>query len=460
MGIKGVWRNHRGIIIILSFFIAFSILFLSFYKDVWWDSSVYIGMGRYIFSSGSSGLWEESRPLVWPFLLGIGWLLDLDAVLFGRIMSIIFSVLALVMAYIIGTRLFSKREGMIAAFFLAFSYTYFFFSAAMLTEIPSAFFALLAFYFFIREKYFLMGIFSGIAVITRFFQLFIILAFFLAFLFCFFSKKGFYRKLMYFAFGFSLIAIPNIILNYQLYGDILMPIKVQLHLSRTTGWENYNEYWFYIAGLLKENFLFIFLVALPFFFRKDYRFYALLLAPAIHLIAFSMVRQKEMRHALLAMPFLCLLLAYCLTQIYYKIRSKKIAIEAFYVLAAIFLLITFISLKNALAYQQQANDEPLKYFQEYLKGKGGNIWITNPLYSLHSDSRVDGLLYYKSSHNLIRFLEENDADIVLFNGCDMECPPADGLCAESRKVLSKELLRMKSAYDKKVDSCRYRIFIS
>jgi len=462
MDFKERFLVHRGIIIIILLFIAANALFLNFYKDVWWDSSVYIGMGKYIFSSGSSGLWEESRPLLFPFLLGIGWKMGFDTVIFGRVISLAFAGLALFMIYLIGSRLFSRKIGLMAAFFLGFSFTFFFFSSNILTEIPSIFFMLLAFYFFIGNRFFLMGLFSGLAVITRFFQVFMVSGMILAFLFYFFNKKGFCKKLFYFAMGFSIPVIPLIFLNYHLYGDILTPIKVQMHLSRTTGLANYHEYWFYFAGLLKENFLLVFLIAIPFLFRKDYRFYALLLSPFAHLAVFSVVRQKEMRYALLAVPFLCLLLAYCLWQIYEKTKNKQIAVEIFSVMAVLFLLTGFISLKDSLSYQQQLNDEGLRHFQDYISDAKGKIWITNPIYALHSDSRIDGLLYYKSGSNLIRFLRENEADTVLFNNCDMECPPLglDKECIESRQELTRKLLKMELIYDEKVNSCRYQVFTS
>ena len=105
------FRENLGIIAIISSFILVNILFLSSYNDVWWDSSVYIGMGKYIYSFGKSGLWEESRPLIFPLILGLGYLLDLNLVYFGRIVSLAFAVLVLIMVYKIGTKLFSKKAG-------------------------------------------------------------------------------------------------------------------------------------------------------------------------------------------------------------------------------------------------------------------------------------------------------------------------------------------------------------
>src|SRR3989338_8538323 len=144
-------KNNIGIVAIISLFVCANLLFVYFYQDVWWDSAVYIGMGKYIFSYGKAGLWEESRPLVLPFMLGLGWKLGFDVVIFGRTLSIIFSVLIILMTYVIGTKLFSDRAGLIAALFAALSFTFVFFSANILTEVPSTLFLLLAFYFFLRH---------------------------------------------------------------------------------------------------------------------------------------------------------------------------------------------------------------------------------------------------------------------------------------------------------------------
>ena len=101
-------------------------------------------------------MWEESRPLILPVILGVGWFLDLDIVYFGRLVSIIFAVLVVYLTYIIGIKLFSKKIALLAAFFTAFSYNFLFFSPSILTGIPSTFFVLFAFYFFLNNRFFLI----------------------------------------------------------------------------------------------------------------------------------------------------------------------------------------------------------------------------------------------------------------------------------------------------------------
>ena len=75
-----------GLIILLFLYIYF--LHLDTNADLWWDSSVYIGMGKYIYSSGELGLYEASRPLIWPLILGFFWKLGLDVIFFGKLLNI------------------------------------------------------------------------------------------------------------------------------------------------------------------------------------------------------------------------------------------------------------------------------------------------------------------------------------------------------------------------------------
>jgi len=260
-------RNNIGIITIILLFLLSEIAFLSFYDDVWWDSSVYIGMGKYIFSSGNSGLWEESRPLLFPFILGLGWFLGLDTVIFGRVVSMVFAILVVYMTYLIGIKLFSKNIGLLAAFFTAFSYNFIFFSPNILTAIPSTLFVLLAFYFYLKNRFFLMGLFSGIAITIRFFQVVTLIGLALVFVVHIYRQKSFYTKFLYSLYGFSIVILPYILLNYILYTDIFTPLKVQLQLTKTTGWMLHEGFGFYFSGLFNENFFLIFLLTIPFFIR-------------------------------------------------------------------------------------------------------------------------------------------------------------------------------------------------
>jgi len=414
-------------------------------------------MGKYIFSYGKNGLWEESRPLVMPLILGIGWKLG-NAILFGRLVSIVFAALAVYMTYKIGLKIFSKNIGLLAAFFLSFSFNFLFFSSRMLTEIPSLFFVLLAMYFFIDSKFFLTGLFSGIAVMTRFFQVFALIGLYVVFLSYFFPKNDFVRKLFNLLTGFLLLIVPYFLLNYYLYGDLFLPLKVQSHLTQTTGWMLYENSGFYFTGLLKENFLMIFLLSAPFFLKRNYRFYAVLFIPLIYILIFSVVKHKEMRFMITIFPFLYMLTAYYIHAIHKKMKTK-VAVKGFFlVLIILWITITFSAFNSSVSYNE--NNEAIVYFQNYLKNNNLKSWVTNPLYALYSKNRIDGLVYYYSPENLVMFVEKNkeNVDVVLYNECDIPCQSEDKSCLKSRDVLRNALSNLKKIYEKSIDSCRYQIF--
>ena len=455
-------RDHAGIAVIITLFIFSNAVFLAFYSDVWWDSAVYLGMGKYIYSLGSSGLWEDYRVPLLPSLLGMVWALHLNLVYYARFISLAFAVLVILMTYIMGNEIFPKKVSLMASFFVAFTYTFFFFSSNILTEIPSAFFAMLSFYFFFRKKFFLVGLFAGISVMFRLFHIFVFAGLITAFIAYFRKKKYFFKKLLSIAAGASLPILPYLALNQYLYNDILRPFKVQKFFVATTAWNMYGNVWFYPVALLKENFLIVSLLCLPFFFRKNCKFMALVLSPLMYIIIYSLVRHKEMRFMIVVLPLLYLLASYCLAMLCDKIHSKKSALFLFLLVIFLWLFISFSAVKTATLYQSQRNDEGLRHFQDYIGEVKGNIWITSPLYALYSDKKIEGLLYYYSSGNLINFIDKNigNVDAVFLNDCDIPCPPLemDNFCEQSHKYLYMKLSSFQEIYEKEINNCRYRIF--
>ena len=250
--------KHNTIAIIIGLFIFANLILLNFYTDVWWDAAVYAGMGKYILSMGNAGLWESSRPLAWPIILGFIWKLKLDVVFFGKILSLLSSAGILLLAYLIAKEIFDKRVALLSVFFLALTPTFFFFSKIMLSDIISAFFVLFAVYLLIIKKNLFSGLFFGIAFMTRFLQL--IPFAIIIILFLIYNKND--KKLMKNSFsiiaGFFIPVVPYLFLNYFIYGNPLLPFFEQVFLTQNTGWMWLEPWWFYFSGLFRENFLCIF----------------------------------------------------------------------------------------------------------------------------------------------------------------------------------------------------------
>jgi len=162
------------------FFVA-QIVIISNNNVLFWDESVYIGMGKFIFSSGSSGLWEPIRPLFLPLIAGTFWATGLDPIIYGRFLAAILSVGSIFITFLIAKKIFGKTEAIISVALLATAPLFFGFASFFLTDISSTFFALLALYLFIsypesQKHLFFSGMFLGIAFLTRFPQIIVLMS--------------------------------------------------------------------------------------------------------------------------------------------------------------------------------------------------------------------------------------------------------------------------------------------
>ena len=145
-------KSYIAFLLLFLFFIS-KIIVLFYQNNIWWDSAVYVGMGKYIFSWGNAGLWEASRPLVWPLILGFFWKLGFDIIVMGKLLVLLFGIGTIILTYLIAHELFDKKIALLSSLLLIFSPTFFLFNSVMLAGIPSAFFFLLGFYLFIKKHY-------------------------------------------------------------------------------------------------------------------------------------------------------------------------------------------------------------------------------------------------------------------------------------------------------------------
>jgi len=321
---ENLFKENIGVCVIVALFILINLFLLNF-NGVWWDSSVYIGMGKYIFSLGESGLWEPSRPILWPLFLGFIWKTGLNPVASGKIFSLAFSIGCILLTYIIAKKIFNKHIALLSSLFLVFSYTFIFFSTKILSEIPSLFLMLLSIYFFIDKRFFLTGLFAGLAFLTKFLELF---AFFimLALFFIYFRKeKNFIWELFNMVSAFLMTIIPYLSLNYILYRSILYPFILQLFLTKNTGFVFHQPIWFYLINLFKENILFVFaipgiILALN---KREYKKSLILSLFLVLFLLFSLINHKETRFMLLFLPYLCMITSYAIFKIL-KTKNKKL----------------------------------------------------------------------------------------------------------------------------------------
>lgn len=459
MKLPSYLKKNNLIFFIVLLFLVLKFLALSNYKVIWWDAGVYIGMGKYIYSFGNTGLWEYIRPVVWPIILGFFWKAGLDAVLIGRIIEIVFGGLCILLTYKITKKLFNEKTALLSALFLAVSPTFFFFNGIMLTEMVSTFFALLGIYSFVNKKYFISGMSLGLAFLTRFLQFFIFISLLLVILF--YTNKKNIKNLSKVSAGFAIVLLPYLILNQILYSGFLFPFMQHITITKNSGWLNYQPLNFYFLELFRENIFYLMSIlgTILAFKSKDNNKKIIASAFFIAFIFFNSIRQKEMRFLIILLPYMYTLIAYSIIHLSDKLKNN------FYknALAAIIALSLVFSVHNTytLYQKESAKQNPYAELETRFKDADGVIWTSNPVIAASSDKRIE-LMYYPffskdKKNELIKDME--NADFVFLDLCDLGCRPNDIECENAKNSLLSSLKqKLKTDYSSQNDGCWQYIF--
>ena len=426
--------RNKFIFLIITFFFITKLFF--FNKTVWWDSAVYIGMGKYIYSFVKAGLWEASRQLVWSLVLGLVWKLNLDVIFYSKLIELLFSLGCIYLTYLIGKNIFNEKIALLSAFFVALSPTFFNYITISLTDIPSLFFGLLSVYSFIKKKYFLTGIFSSLAFMTRFLQLGVFLILFLILLLK--HRKNYFRNVSYLILGFVLVFFPYIIFNYFKYNDFIYPFFLQIFMTKYTGWMYHESIWFYFYGLFKENFLFIFSIFGLFLMikKRKYKENPVFLIFSLFFVFFILIKHKEMRFIITFLPYLSLITAYGMFYFLNKIKNKRITKTVIFIILLLFII-------QSLPQFRTKEITDYSFFHDYIDKEYSeqNVWITNPAYVVNSN-KVAELMYYPT-FNLEKINELRGdidaANLILINTCDIPCHPLDKPCFNEKPIFIDEL---------------------
>jgi len=439
-------NKHLSLAIILAVFALFS-FFLVFHNDaVWWDSAVYIGMGKYIWSGGEAGLFESSRPLVLLFLLGFFWKIGVNEFIAAKFLAVFFSLGTIFLVYVLGNRLYGERVGILAMLFVAFSQTFLSFSHPPLTEIPSTFFLLLGLWLFFEKKHFPAGILLGMSFLTRFFQIFFI-AFFLITLFLSTKNRAGHFTMLK---GLGLVVFPYFILSWAMFGSPLDPFIMQFYLSTNTGVIYSEHMFFYVIGLLKENFFVLALLALP-LIKLSKETKTIAIPTLLTFLIYSAFSHKEMRLLLVILPFIMIITAHSAVSLYHLVsKLQKETAKAISVsLIAFWLALSFANIMPLLNSNNPINSQE-QLFQAYMeKHQDKEYWISSPKYALFSDAKVLGLMYYP--------IVGKNPDVALANSCDFIGNNEAYTKKTSQHVAFVEQT-MENTYTAAENGCVYRIF--
>ncbi len=466
-----------GICAVIAVFLAIQFRIVSNNSPAWWDEAVYLSMGKYMFSGGASGMWEEIRPPLVPLIAGTLWKLGLNPLLGGRILAVLFAGGSVYLTYLIGRRAFGEKEGAIAAVMLAFTNTFFYFSTLFLSDIFSLCFALLAIYVFVSQKsgksLFLSGAFAALSFLARFPQAIIAAAIILSAALQENGAKSIATKLKNtvkksaaFIFGFLALSVPYLLLNQYLYGSMTKPFfAANKIITESYSWLYDFGYAFYFKELAAQNiFLVVSIVGMVYFTSEKLWKYkekaSAFIAFALFLAYFTALNHKEARYVLIFLPYIFIIASFGLFEIRRKLK-RPLYKSIFFAVSPI--LIAAILGNLILADIARINyDENTPAFERNISKVdfgNGPVFSTTPHVGLYTDAPIKpiyySIAYAQNNYDAIH----NNSGFVVFNTCDFPCEKDDAVCPrEINKLVSDIKNNSDTIYSGNDTRCEYYIF--
>jgi len=432
---------NKKIFLVLIFSLIARIIYFVYEQTIWWDAAVYLSMGKFIFSSGALGFWEPIRPLLWPFILGYGWWIGINPIIWGHIFSTLFSLGIIYLVYLIGKKLYNEEIGILSSVLISFTWIFFFFNARLYTEIPAVFFMLLAVYCFLEEKNLLSGFFLGLAVMSKF------PAGLLLIILLIFSWKKI-KNILELIIGSLVIIGPYLAFNYFYYGEPFSIILFAQEFLKYAGiWIFSQPWWYYLWEILKQNVLYVFALFGVYFAikKKEYLLTTIFVA---FLIYFSIMAHKEIRFAIMFLPFIAIIAVVGFMKV---LKNKESLI-------IITLLIFIISFNVPL----QVENEYFDYFEN--KELNGELLIVHPLVGYNAEKAT--LMYYPWFNSTmadywLEYIENNNVEYVALDNCEggFLCEPSDLDCEKKKEEIYSYLKEnFIQVFNKQSGKCEYVIY--
>ncbi len=461
--------KNKAIIIILALTLFTRLIFAFGWHEIWWDSGVYIGMGKHLYSGGESGLLEHIRPPFVPIILGFLWKIGLDPVLFGRIIEMLFMLGIVWLTYLLAMHWFGEKTAILSSLIIALSPIFYYLSFHQYNEIPSTFFVLLALWLFAKEKYLWTGIASGLAFLSKFAPGMIIAIILLVLLT---SKK--WKPALITSAGFGIIAVPYFLWSWIIYGSPLATfIAAQDAISRVLGCNvlRYKPWWQYFYWIVFSETK-LHLLAIPGIFvlwkkwKKAHLIFALILA--IPLLYFMQLQCRDYRYLTMFLPFVAMLTSLGAVWIYEKFKFRKK-----YFFAILLVILGAWMLRTSLVYyygnELQQPDIIAEEYSSFLENKqiAGEIWTANPIIAAHTDARIEKIYYPIYDAGASRdfseyiFINRNKIGAIFLDNCGggIICPPNEAECEARTEQLIKQLdASFNRAFDAQSGRCWYRIW--
>lgn len=449
--------SNKAVYALIIIFLMFQIYYVSKGQNMIWDSSVYLGNGKFIYSEGKNGFYEIIRPIGLPLVLGLVWKLHLPIPLIPILISIFFSVLYLIMTYLLarewGTQvaLVTGILLLLTPFFMAYSYF-------VLTEIPSMALALMAVYSWIKKRNsWLAGALCGIAFLFRFptgLMLPVIL------LFIFFdasSWKQRFKEFIKVGVAFSVVIFPYILFLDTINWNILEVLTLAgSHQSnpaeQVRGIENIVFYPLRIIGnnpLLALALLGVYAI---FHNRRqilkgigDWRYY--LIPIGIFTGYYTYIPNKQLRFGLALLPFLAIITAYGITN-FKQVCKEGSGKYGWGIVITALLVITIVTYpqKITIPYSYQPLGDHLRAAMNTIDATEplfsttplATLFIDNPLIVVYNETKI---INYDDIEESLAYFNQSNLTLMIFTQSSFWCALEDTECKEIKKNVPDRLTK-------------------
>ncbi len=430
-----------------------------------WDEAVYIGIGKYLFSLGSVGLFEVIRPPALPVMLGFLWFLGERATLSYDLLILLFSMGNVYMAYLLGKRISGENAGLLAGALLAITPVFLYNSFRIMTGIPSAFFVLISVYLYLEKRPLLAGLFSGLAVMFRFTNgILLPVLFLLLVLDHHGDPKRLLRKSLLIVLGFLVVVSPYLFASHLAYGDPLHPLVLagqhQYNPVHIVG--NPAENLFYYPSLLFwDNMLLSFSLFSLLYISENKWVRYLLLISLVYLVVFTWMPNKQLRFSLPFLPLLAVLSSFGMLRMKDYLLEQRRRVILFIAFSLLILLSTSVSLcKDFHRFDSFPSEEPgiVGEYYRYFEDSEGTILTSDPVPAAYSD--VYMVPYYNNITDAHRIYDRHvdRSDYVIFSFNPFPC--FDRECEELREELFGKISRNELCFSETYEETKYIFRVS
>ena len=442
MNVPAHIKKHSLLYIVLMLAALARLVYLFDYHEIWWDSGVYIGMAKYLWSGGTAGLWEHIRPVLWPLIIGSAWWLKQDMIIFARALEFLMTIISIVLVYALGRKWFSQRAAVLASILWSFSSIVFYFGFHEYTELPAVALVLGALLAFTNKQLFFAGFLACLAFLMKFPAgiFLIVLALVLVM-----QRRS--KQLIPLGIGFGLPTAAFLMFNHASTGSALGPLFDAQHtIANVLGCNVFhaNPWHQYFSWIVFDNALNVFaLLGLGAIMRRwNARFLIPVLALVIPAAYFMQMHCREYRYLILFLPFVVLFTGNGLSLVIHWLETFNMLRTRAWI--CVLLAVLGVSVATGVLFYHNTElrtpDLAAERYFHWVEDKkiDGEIWSTNPIVSRYTDAIVHKIYYpvYNKDRamDFNEYLQNNTERIgaVMLDNCGggIICPPDDDVCRE------------------------------